>query len=313
MFTHVYPLTDIHFDNFDASELKGIIGLFGKDAQFVESEDWLNMTPMTPNRWGKKHVGGRKYAVIKGETAGYPVEMFIGERFGVVASNHKGAEEAPSYFLIADFKLPFWIKNAQLSPHGLPFHSGVKLRGEFNEYFTIRMAKSEEKAIEHLIPKNTLTYILKNIPNVYIEYIENRIIVKAPLHLSSRGSYAGGKVQLAETHEHFFDMMKKILSSIEVLAKSASNAQADKNNYKKLKSLKWVMETLIVITGILVFIWISHIDTESGRLWAFYGSGFGMVGIFVSKYVFQAKRQKKIADLYKYSPAVKNTSNLPFP
>lgn len=312
MFTHVYPLTDIRFTDFDASGIKDVIGHFGKDAQFVESEDWLNMTPMTPTRWGKNRSGGRKYAVIKGEAAGYPVEMFIGERFGVVASNHKAAEEAPHYFLMVDFKLPFWVKNAQLSPHGLPFHSGVKLKGDFNEYFTIRMAKSEEKAIEHLIPKNTLTYILKNTPNVYIEYIEDHIIVKVPLRLSSRASYAGGQVKLDDTHEHFFDTIKQVLDLIEILAKSASHAQADKNNYKKLKNLRWVTGTLVVITGILVFIWIGHIDTESARLWAFYGSGFAVLGIFASKYAFQAKRKKKITDLYKYSSTKTDTSSLPF-
>ena len=302
MFTHVYPLTDIRFTDFDASGIRDILRFFGKDAQFVESADWDNMTPMTPTRWGKNRSGGRKYAILKGETlSGYPVNMFIGERFGVVSSNHKGVEEAPSYFLIADFKLPFWVKNAQVSPHGLPFHGGIKLRGELNTFFTIRMAKSEEKLVEQLIPKNTLSYLLKNLPNVYIEYIEDMIIIKAPLHLNSRISHAGGQVKLDKTHEQFFDLTKKILDSIEVLAKAAANAKADSNNYKKLTNLKWVMESLVVTTAILVFIWISYIDTEAGRLWAFYGSGLGVVGIFTSKYAFQAKRQKKIDKLYRYS------------
>lgn len=313
MFTYIYPLADIRFDDFNASGLKDAIGFFDSNAQFLSSEDWTTMTPMTPTRWGKKRVGGRKYAVLKGETAGYPVEMFIGERFGVAQSNYQGAVEAPNYFLIADFKLPFWVKNAQVSPHGLPFHSGIKLRGDFNEYFTVRMAKSEEKAIEQLIPRNTLAYILKNIPNVYIEYIEDHIIIKAPIQLNNRDNRAGGKIQLADTHERFFNTIKKILDSIEVLAKSASHAKADSKNYKKLASLQWVMGTLIITISILTFILIAQIDNGSHRLWVFYCSGLGMLGIFASKYAFQARRRRKIADLYKYSSAKKDISGLLLP
>ena len=300
MFNHVYPLENIRFNDFDGRGIQNMTGMLGPEAQFIPVEDWVDMTPMTNNKM-KPKLGGRKYAIIRGESHGYPTELCIGEQHGTRKQKDKPTEEAPTYFLMASFVLPFWVKNVHVLPSKAIFGGGVKLEGDFNEFFTVKTANSQKEAAFQVLPPDTMLHLLEKIPDMFVEYYQNRIIIKVLLSDTvSRSVDSTSPVHIRQTSAVFFKLAKDLVDSIAELGASAQTGRTDPENYKEIKPNLWKGS---LIAGLFVAGLIYTMTLESWVVPLYlFGSIFLGVTITIIAFVSASiKRKKKLDARYQSS------------
>ena len=271
-------------------------GILGPNAQFIPVEDWLYMTPMTPNRMGSA-LGGRKYAVIRGEVANYPAEFYIGEQHSTRKRKDSPREETPSYYLMASFTLPFWVKNVNVTPSKSLTGGGVKLEGDFNEFFTVHTAKGQEDAAFQILPPDTMMHLLEKIPNVYLEYYQNRLIIKVPIGSTSRPVNSQRPVSIDQTSAQFFELVEAIIYSIDELGDSAKTGRTEPEGYKTITNGSWK----VLVGAAIVFAALIYGFNFDGGAFAHLLIGGIFVFLFGSmvwSFIAAKKRQELLKERY---------------
>lgn len=258
MFDYTYKLENIRFADFDAWGIQNMVGILGPQAQFIPVERWNDMTAMTPPLKQFDGIGGRKYAIMRGEAHGYPTEIYIGEQYNVTTTKDRNDRqvviETPEYYLMVSFFLPFWVKNVQVFPHKSLFKRGVKLEGDFSSFFTVYTVKGQEVSAFQLLPPDTMMQLLDETPEIFIEYVQNRIILKVPLENFDR-MYGGPDLSVAIRQDgaSFFKLVSDLVSAIGELGASAKTGRTNPENYAYIKGkAPWAL-MIAFATFILLF------------------------------------------------------------
>jgi hypothetical protein len=280
MFGYTYKLENIRFADFDAWGIQNMVGILGSQAQFIPVERWNDMTAMTPPLKRYDGIGGRKYAIMRGQAHGYPTEIYVGEQYDVTTTkDREGREtvvEIPEYYLMVSFLLPFWVKNVQVFPHKSLFKRGVKLEGDFSNFFTVYTVKGHEVSAFELLPPDTMMQLLDKTPEVHIEYVQNRIILKVPLENFDR-MYGGpdGSVAIRQDAASFFKLVSDLVAAIEELGASAKTGRTNPENYAFIKGhVPWAMLIAFVTFILLFFIFGDEYEKNGSPI------GLVLAGIF---------------------------------